>query len=138
MVYIYTAVFEPKENGNGYYAKVPDIPGCVTSGKNLPDAIEQITDALNGCLVVAEDEGLDIADPTPQSQLSIPEGGAYSLIKADTLAYRAATDTRSVRKNVSLPAWMAAMADKYNINCSQLLQDSLRNTFEGLPNRAFA
>ncbi|RRF94279.1 MAG: hypothetical protein DUD27_09680 [Lachnospiraceae bacterium] len=27
-------------------------------------------------------------------------------------AYRAKTDTRAVRKNVSLPAWMAAMADK--------------------------
>lgn len=137
MVYIYTAVFEPKENGNVYYAKVPDVPGCVTTGKSLSDAIEQITDALNGCLVVAEDEGLDIAEPTPQSQLAIPEGGAYSLIKADTIAYRAATDTRSVRKNVSLPAWMVAMADKHNINCSQLLQDSLRNTFQAMSNPAF-
>jgi predicted RNase H-like HicB family nuclease len=137
MVYIYTAVFEPKENGNGYYAKVPDVPGCVTTGKSLSDAIEQITDALNGCLVVAEDEGLNIAKPTPQSQLDIPEGGVYSLIKADTIAYRAATDTRSVRKNVSLPAWMVAMADKHNINCSQLLQDSLRNTFQAMSNPAF-
>ena len=92
---------------------------------------------LSRCLVVAEDEGLDIAEPTPQSQLVIPEGGAYSLIKADTIAYRAATDTRSVRKNVSLPAWMVAMADKHNINCSQLLQDSLRNTFQAMSNPAF-
>ena len=34
-------------------------------------------------------------------------------------------DTRSVRKNVSLPAWMSIMADKRHINCSQVLQDGL-------------
>ena len=48
MVYIYTAVFEPKENGNGYYAKVPDVPGCVTTGKSLSDAIEQMFSSGRG------------------------------------------------------------------------------------------
>ncbi|MCG4470359.1 HicB family protein, partial [Lawsonibacter sp. DFI.6.74] len=53
-----------------------------------------------------------------------------SMIRVDTIAYRAQTDTRSVRKNVSLPAWMANLADKLNLNCSQILQDSLRRQFE--------
>lgn len=138
MVYIYTAVFTPQESGEGYYASVPDVSGCVTTGKDLSDAIEQITDALNGCLVVAEDEGLEIAQPTPQSSINIPEGGVCSLIKADTIAYRALTDTRSARKNVSLPVWMINLADKYNINCSQLLQESLRGMFERMPQKSFA
>ena len=53
MIYTYTAVFTPAENSDKFYVRVPDVPGCVTSGQNLEDAIEQITDALAGCLVVA-------------------------------------------------------------------------------------
>ena len=126
MNYLYTAVFSPFEDGSGYEARVPDLPGCVSSGRDLPDAIDQITDAASVWLVTAEDEGLPIHDPTPQGQLSRDPGALYSLVQVDSIAYRAATDTRAVRKNVSLPAWMANMADKRGINCSQVLQDGLR------------
>ena len=126
MKYIYTAVFTPIEDGSGYYARVPDLPGCITTGKNLEDAIEQITDAMAGCLCVAEDEGMPSAPPTPPPQVKHDANAVCTLIRVDTLAYRAATDTRSVRKNVSLPAWMAEMADKRRINCSQVLQEGLR------------
>ncbi len=125
MKYIYTATFVPSENGTKYYCKVPDLPGCITTGNDIDDAIEMITDAASGWLVVAEDEGNDIPAPTPQHDLDIPENAIFSIIRIDTFAYRAATDTRSVRKNVSLPAWMAALAEKRGLNCSQVLQDGL-------------
>ncbi len=130
MQYIYTALFTPIEDGSGYYAKVPDLPGCITTGNSLSDAIEQITDAMNGWLVVAEDEGEPIAQPTPQEQLHVDAGTLCSLISADTIEYRAKTDTRAVRKNVSLPSWMARLADKRGINCSQVLQDALRSLLD--------
>lgn len=130
MQYIYTALFTPIEDGSGYYAKVPDLPGCITTGKNLSDAIDQITDAMNAWLVVAEDEGDSIASPSPQDQLHVDAGTICSLISADTIEYRARTDTRAVRKNVSLPSWMVQLADKRGINCSQILQDALRSIFE--------
>lgn len=126
MTYLYTAILTPSEDGRKFYAKVPDVPGCVTTGRDLDDAISQITDALSGCLVVAEDEGLNIAPPTPQSALEHDASDICTLVRVDTLAYRARTDTRSVRKNVSLPAWMAKMADQRGINCSKVLQDALR------------
>lgn len=125
MVYIYTAVFTPIEGESGYYASVPDLPGCITTGKDLLDAIKQITDAAAGWLVLSEDEGLPIATPTAQENLEHPNGSLYSLIQIDSIAYRAQTDTHAVRKNVSLPAWMANMADKRGINCSQILQEGL-------------
>lgn len=128
MLYIYTAIFTPIEDGSGYYARVPDLPGCITTGRTLADAIDQITDAMNGWLVVAEDEGLSIPNATPQQRLEIPSNASCTLIKADTIAYRAQTDTRSARKNVSLPIWMIKLAEKKNINCSQLLQNALMET----------
>lgn len=130
MQYIYTAIFTPIEDGSGYYAKVPDLPGCITTGNSLADAIDQITDAMNAWLVVAEDEGDEIASPTPQDQLSAGSDAIFSLVSADTIEYRARTDTRSVRKNVSLPCWMVRLADKRGINCSQVLQDALRTMLD--------
>ena len=109
MLYIYTAIFSPIEDGSGFYAKVPDLPGCITTGHDLSDALDQITDAMNAWLVVAEDEHLEIAAPTPQCDITMEPGCSCAYIKADTLAYRARTDTRSVRKNVSLPAWMSRL-----------------------------
>lgn len=125
MKYIYTATFVPNEDGTKYYCRVPDLPGCITTGCSIDDAIEMITDAASGWLVVAEDEGNDIPVPTPQRNLDIPENATCSIIRIDTIAYRAATDTRAVRKNVSLPAWMATLAEKRGVNCSQVLQDGL-------------
>ena len=129
MKYIYTATFVPNEDGTKYYCRVPDLPGCITTGSSIDDAIEMITDAASGWLVVAEDEGNEIPAPTPQYKLDIPENAICSIIRIDTFAYRAATDTRAVRKNVSLPAWMAALAEKRGVNCSQVLQDGLMQLF---------
>lgn len=84
-----------------------------------------ITDAAGGWLAMAEDEGNESYAATPQHKLDIPKKAACSIIRIDTLAYRAATDTRAVRKNVSLSAWMAALAEKRGVNCSQVLQDGL-------------
>ena len=130
MQYIYTALFTPIEDGSGYYAKVPNLPGCITTGSSLSDAIEQITDAMSAWLVVAEDEGEPIVPPTPQDELVTEPGTICSLISADTIDYRAKTDTRAVRKNVSLPNWMVQLADKRGINCSQVLQDALRSLLD--------
>ena len=126
MKYVYTAVFTPSENNAKIYARVPDLPGCVTTGHDIQDAMEQITDAASGWLVVAEDEGLEIPSAAPQSRIPRKEGDTLSLVRVDTIAYRAMTDTHAVRKNVSLPAWMANLADKKGMNCSQILQDALK------------
>lgn len=125
MKYMYSATFTQNQDGTKFFARVPDLPGCITTGKNLHDAIDLITDAASGWLVVAEDEGLEIPPATPQELLEHEAGCVFSVIQVDTIAYRAMTDTRAVRKNVSLPAWMAALADKRGINCSQVLQEGL-------------
>ncbi len=123
MLYAYTAVITNIDNV--YYAKVPDVPGCITTANSLSEAIDLITDALCGCLVVLEDEGINPAVPTPQSDIEHEPSAVLTIIRADTIKYRSMTDTKSVRKNVSLPAWMSHLADKKGINCSKVLQDAL-------------
>lgn len=123
MLYTYTAVIV--QEGSKFFARVPDIAGCVTTGKTLEDAVAQITDALSGCLVVWEDQGLPVPDPTPQQDIPHDAASILTLVSVDTILYRAQTDTRAVRKNVSIPAWMASMAERKGLNCSKILQDAL-------------
>ncbi len=125
MKYTYTAVLTPSEDGSKFYARIPDLDGCITTGSDLNDAIEQITDAASDWLVVAEDDNEPISPARAQSDIPHDANDYLSLIQIDTIAYRALTDTRAVRKNVSLPAWLSTLADKRKINCSQLLQEAL-------------
>ncbi len=39
----------------GYWAEVPAIPGCATQGDNLKDLIENVYDAVEGCLSIDMD-----------------------------------------------------------------------------------
>ena len=128
MKYIYTAVITNEKPGY-YFVRVPDLKGCISSGKTIEDAIDMITDAASLWLVAAEDEGLTIPKPSPQDDVKKTEDELYTLVRIDTISYRSMTETKSVRKNVSLPAWMSRLADKRKINCSKLLQNALLSEF---------
>ncbi|SDB51357.1 HicB_like antitoxin of toxin-antitoxin system [Desulfonatronum thiosulfatophilum] len=56
-------VIHEAEEG-GYWAEVPAIPGCATQGENLRELIENIYDAVEGCLSIDMDTVQ--LDPTDQ------------------------------------------------------------------------
>ncbi len=93
MKYIYTAVLIPEDKGSRYFARVPDLPGCITTGRDLSDAIDMITDAASVWLVSAEENyPEDINPPTRQCDIERPDNALLTLIQIDTLAYRAEID----------------------------------------------
>lgn len=130
MKYTYTAVITPDETGSKFYCRVPDLPGCVTTGNTLSDAIDMIQDAASVWLLSAEEHGDPVIPPTPQQSVPHEPQEILSILQIDTIRYRAETDTRAVRKSVSLPAWMANLASRYGMNLSQILQDGLRAAIE--------
>ncbi|MBN1507936.1 MAG: type II toxin-antitoxin system HicB family antitoxin [Sedimentisphaerales bacterium] len=44
-------VIHEAEEG-GYWAEVPAIPGCMTQGQTLQELIENLYDAVQGCLSI--------------------------------------------------------------------------------------
>ena len=58
------AVVHQAEEG-GYWAEVPAIPGCATQGDSWDELLENIHEAIDGCLSieVQDIEGLTIIDP---------------------------------------------------------------------------
>ena len=129
MYYVYPAIFEPRQGG-GYMVSVPDVPGCVADGDDLKHAMEMTKAALSDCLCVLEDEGEHPVEPTSPDKFQLSDGEFVALIEADTIKHRIASDNKSVRKNVSLPAWLNAKAEQANINCSQLLQKALKEELQ--------
>ena len=52
MKLIYPAVFRPfTDQSRGYVVEFPDLPGCVTEGKDLEQAIEMGIDAASGWIL---------------------------------------------------------------------------------------
>lgn len=48
-------VIHEAEEG-GFWAEVPAIPGCATQGENMKELIENIYDAVEGCLSIDMDK----------------------------------------------------------------------------------
>ena len=84
MKYPYFAVIS--ESDGTFYAKVPDIDGCITTAKSVSEAIALITDALNLCLVALEDENIQPVQPTAQSNIQYDSSDILISIQADTIA----------------------------------------------------
>ena len=49
----------------GYVAEVPALPGCLSQGKTLDEAMTNIRDAIQGYLVVQEKRGQPMTQPKP-------------------------------------------------------------------------
>lgn len=59
---------EPEEEG-GFTITVPSLPGCVSYGKTIDEALEMIKDAMKGWVQVAKEEGLDIPEEVEKTIL---------------------------------------------------------------------
>lgn len=123
---VYAAVLTPIDSENGYVARVPDVNGCITTGKDMLDTLDNIRDALAACLCTLEDFNEPVPQASAPETIAHDEKSVIALVDFDTLKYREETDTRAVRKNVSMPAWLSDLADKRGINCSQTLQEALK------------
>lgn len=55
-------IFPDPEEG-GYVARYPDLPGCITVGNSMEDAVENAEDAKKEWLTAAVESGVDIAEP---------------------------------------------------------------------------
>ena len=127
MKLVYPAVFTPCIEKEGYTVEVPDLPGCVTEGKDLVDAIEMEVDAASGWVLGELEEGNNIPAPSLRKEnikLEDPES-FVSMLVLDMDAYAEKYGDKTVRKNITIPAWLNTYGEKNNINFSRVLQDAL-------------
>lgn len=67
----YTVVVHAEDGA--YWGEVPELPGCASQGKTIDELLENIIDAIQGCLEVhLEDEGPHIRQNVLTMNVSVP------------------------------------------------------------------
>ncbi len=127
----YPACFYPCEEKSGAYTvEVPDLPGCVSQGDTLADAILMATDAASGWVLDEIEEGNAIPAASAPQDITPDEGGLVTMLVLDMDAYAEKYGAKAVRKNLTIPAWLNTFAERNNINYSKVLQDALTALYQ--------
>lgn len=122
----YPAIFYPYSDGSGgYVVEFPDLPGCVTGGRNLEEALEMAADAASGWILDELEEGNLVPQASRYEDVNPKEQGQVNVILLDIDKYAEKYGDKAVRKNVTIPAWLNTFAEKKSINFSQVLQEAL-------------
>jgi len=126
MKLIYPGILTPFSDGTGgYVVEFPDLPGCVTEGNTLSDALDMGVDAASGWVLDELEDGNKIPVASDIISVKPPLGSFVNLFVLDMDSYHEKYGSQSVRTNVTLPAWLKSFAEKQNINFSKVLQDAL-------------
>lgn len=126
MKLVYPAIFSPLETQEGYCVTFPDLPGCVTQGDSLSDAIDMATDAASGWVLDELEDGKEAPKASRRNSITIEnEGDFVNLIVLDMDAYAEKYGSKAIRKNCTIPSWLNTIAEKNNINFSAVLQAAL-------------
>lgn len=119
MEYIYPAIFE-KNNDGSYTITFPDLPGCISEGKSLSNALDMAQSALTQWIKYLQAEKESIPDPSDINAIKPLENQFVSLVQAKT------RNNRAVRRTISIPGWLDEKATDAGISLSKVLQDALK------------
>ena len=68
-------------NDNNFIGvEFPDLPGCVTFGENVDEALQMAKDALSGHLLTMKDINCPIPEPTPFDKVKSETGQTIVLV----------------------------------------------------------
>ena len=121
--YVYPALFHPNDDGT-FTVTYPDLPGCISEGKSLGNAMYMAQAALSQWIEYLADKRQDIPAPSAMAAVETEGGEFVSLIRADV------KDGRAVKRTVSIPKWMDDGAVRSGLSLSRVLQDALRDRLQ--------
>jgi len=64
----YTVIIEPADDGT-FSVYVPDLPGCVSTGRSREEAVESIREAIQGHVQTLRELGETVPPPRSQSEV---------------------------------------------------------------------
>lgn len=119
-LFTYPAIFTFEDNS--YWVKFIDLEGCFSDGDTLSEAMENAKEAMG---LYLEDLSEYPKCTTDIKQIKLEKNQVVSFITVNMEEHKKKYETKSVKKTLSIPAWLNTMAENANINFSQLLQSAL-------------
>ncbi len=117
--YVYPALFHPNDDGS-FTITYPDLPGCISEGKSLENAMYMAQTALTQWLEYLRDKETAFPDACSLNSVETADGDFVTLIRAEL------KDNRAVRRTVSLPKWMDDAVCEAGLSLSRVLQEALK------------
>jgi predicted RNase H-like HicB family nuclease len=75
----YTVLLIPGEaDEGGYWVKIPALPGCVTQGETVEEALKNAEEAIQGYVLSLKERGLPVPGESSQT------AGLISLVSVET------------------------------------------------------
>ena len=125
----YPAIFEPCDEG-GYSVSFPDLPGCFTDGEDLADALYMAQDAASGWLLITLEDGEALPVASKIEEIKADKGCIVNMVAMDMDEYALKYGKHSVKKTLTIPAWMNTFVEEHQISCSKLLQNAINSAIE--------
>ncbi len=117
--YVYPAIFHPNEDGS-FTITYPDLPGCISEGKSLGNAMYMAQSALTQWIEYLADKEQTIPLASDLKKIETTPEEFSSLIRAEI------KDGRAVKRTVSIPKWMDDQVTASGLSLSRVLQDALK------------
>ena len=121
--HFYPAVFTKERDGYSVY--FPDLEGCFTEGDTLEEAYRMSRDAI-GLFLLRENGRFEFPDASSPKDIKLGENEFVAIIEFDELEYLKRHENKSVKKTLTIPSWLNALAEEKNINFSKTLQNALK------------
>ena len=123
--YSYTATFS--KDDDGWLIEFPDLERCATNADTLDEAIIQANNILEDYMALLERDNLIIPEATPYEKINAP---IKQRIVVSMQSARLRWQNKTVRRTVTLPAWIEQKALEKGLNFSQVLQSALIRKFK--------
>jgi predicted RNase H-like HicB family nuclease len=118
MEFVYPAIIH-KNDDESYTITYPDLPGCISEGKSLENAMYMAQRALYQWLGYMNDNNQEMPLASPVSDIKIDENEFVNFICVQV------KDKHAVKRTVSIPKWMDDKAARAGLSLSRVLQDAL-------------
>ncbi len=119
----YPAIFTFEDNQ--YWVEFIDLKGCFSDGDTLSEAMENAKEAMG---LFLEDLEEYPESTTDIKSIKLKENQVVSFVTINLNEHKKKYENKSVKKTLSIPAWLNTIAERENINFSQLLQKTLIET----------
>ena len=120
-IYFYPVIFQVEEDG--YSVFVPDIPGCMTQGDTMEEALAMVQEAIG--LMLEDVAPADYPAASLPQDLVLEKDQFALMVPFDKLAYDKKYNAKAVKKTLSVPKWLDTLATEHNVNFSNILQNAL-------------
>jgi hypothetical protein len=102
------------------------LPGCITEGDTMEEALHMAKEALELHLYGMEEDEDEIPNPSRPEELKVPEKFFVSLVEVWMPVIRDEMENKAIKKTLTIPKWLNDVAEKNNVNFSQVLQSALK------------